>query len=542
MFSASALHSAVVLASDDSVANDISPAKLLVALAVIVSISLAARYLELGVAGDILVAGIRGAIQLSCLGYILYPIFSSDEPLLIFVYIFGFMVLVSANEACARTKVTYPRMYWGCVLGIGVAVMLMGMLVLVIVTPQPWYNAQYLIPIAGMLINNALNSSAQALDSMLSHLTTQKEQTEILLAYGATKWEAAWPGYVEAYRKALIPMINGLNVIGLVSIPGMMTGQILGGSSPMKAARYQIIITFLIAGGSFICIGIINALTVKAFFDERGRMDDSRVKKQSGMKLDKLLSPSTWRRSPPKDAKDAPLLGVEAQAPLAPLELQNHRQPGGDSQPAVVLDLDVNGLIAHSRKVSVKLQLHRGEIAAIMGPSGIGKSTILKFFCDLARRADPSKMSLHGEDLNTYKHQAWRQRVLYVHQSKAALPGTPAEFMSRVQGLHVNRGRAPLKPEAAMSALGLQSELLTRKWNELSGGEGQRLMVAIALATEPDVLLFDEPTSALDDASKQAFENLVRSTKCTALLVTHDPQQAERFADSVWRLEEKHER
>lgn len=174
-----------------------------------------------------------------------------------------------------------------------------------------------------------------------------------------------------------------------------------------------------------------------------------------------------------------------------------------------------------------------------MGPSGIGKSTILKFFCDLAPRGEPSKMALHGKDIGTFKHQVWRQRVLYVHQSKAALPGTPAEFASRIQGLGVNRGKDPLNLEAAMSALGLRREFLTRRWDELSGGEGQRMMIAIALATGPDVLLFDEPTSALDDDSKQAFEAMVRSAKCTALLVTHDGQQAERFADSLWHLEEK---
>jgi len=305
----------------------------------------------------------------------------------------------------------------------------------------------------------------------------------------------------------------------------------------MKASRYQIMLSFLIAGAAFICVGIINALTVRAFFDQRGRMDTSHVKKQTGMKLEKLLSPAIWRRSLPEGAADTPLLGVETHAPLSPLRLQNRRQPKGEVQPDVVLDLDVNGEIFGSRNVGVRLQLHKGEIAAVMGPSGIGKSTILKFFCDLIARGEPSAMALHGKDFATFKPQEWRQKVLYVHQSRSALPGTPEEFMSRIQGLGVNRGKAPLKPE--LEQLGLRQEFLTRKWVELSGGESQRMMIAIALATEPDVLLFDEPTSALDDGSKHAFEAAVRSAKCTALLVTHDRQQAERFADSVWHLEEK---
>merc|ERR1719469_1446244 len=102
----------------------------------------------------------------------------------------------------------------------------------------------------------------------------------------------------------------------------------------------------------------------------------------------------------------------------------------------------------------------------------------------------------------------------------------------------------PLDVEANAAALGLRADhrsdasFLDRKWSDLSGGEAQRMMIAIALATNPDVLLFDEPSSALDEDSKKDFEELVRSHKCAAILVTHDLRQAERMCHSVWHLVE----
>eukprot|EP00434_Breviolum_minutum_P042199 symbB.v1.2.037546.t1/scaffold5574.1/size49343/1 len=91
-------------------------------------------------------------------------------------YVFGFMVIVSAYEAVARPKVTYPGMFQKAVISMGVSLLLSGVLLLYIVQPDPWYDAQYVIPLAGMLINNALSGVALALNAMIDHLYNQKEQ------------------------------------------------------------------------------------------------------------------------------------------------------------------------------------------------------------------------------------------------------------------------------------------------------------------------------------------------------------------------------
>lgn len=137
-----------------------------------------------------------------------------------------------------------------------------------------------MIPLVGMLISNSLACTALSLDQMLDHLVTKKDHVELMLCFGATPWEAAWPGFAHIFRQALMPTINAMNVMGLVTIPGQMTGQVLGGASPMRAARYQIIIMYLIVGSTSISTVAISSLTICDIFDHRGRVATYRVSTQ----------------------------------------------------------------------------------------------------------------------------------------------------------------------------------------------------------------------------------------------------------------------
>eukprot|EP00435_Cladocopium_sp_Y103_P000862 s829_g1.t1 len=194
----------------ESVSQDIPMLRILLACAVILLEAAVARMLELGNADQLLISGVRCFVQLTCLGFILAPIFATNSPTLVMAYVFGFMVLVSAYEAAARPKVTYPGMFSKAIISIGISLLVSGLLLLYIVQPDPWYDAQYVIPLAGMLINNSLSGVALALNAMIDHLYNHKEQVEVLLAFGASPWEAAWPGFVRS----------------LVVFPGMRPSQI----------------------------------------------------------------------------------------------------------------------------------------------------------------------------------------------------------------------------------------------------------------------------------------------------------------------------
>jgi len=132
--------------------------------------------------------------------------------------------------------------------------------------------------------------------------------------------------------------------------------------------------------------------------------------------------------------------------------------------------------------------------------------------------------------------QQWRRDVMYIHQSKAPLPGSPADLLEDVKKFKINKGRPAPDPVKIMEELGLSGEFLQRPWAELSGGEAQRVTCAITISMRPTILLLDEPASGLDDEAKKKFEKVLAESNCTSILVTHDERQAARVGSSLWKL------
>ncbi|MBU0551321.1 ABC transporter permease, partial [Myxococcota bacterium] len=202
--------------------------------------------LRLELERKLLISALRAVVQLTILGALLVPVFRAAHPLAIFG-ISALMILIAAREAAGRAK----RGYRGVYLNTLVALLLSGLLIAalgtgVLIGVEPFWAPRYFIPFLGMILGNSLNGVSLGLDRALALLDEGRDAVELRLALGATRWEAARPVAVEAIRVGMIPIINTMSVVGLVSIPGMMTGQILGGTPPEEAARYQILILFLI--------------------------------------------------------------------------------------------------------------------------------------------------------------------------------------------------------------------------------------------------------------------------------------------------------
>jgi putative ABC transport system permease protein len=117
----------------------------------------------------------------------------------------------------------------------------------VVVRPTPWWEPQYVIPIAGMILGNSMTSAALAGDRLQADLFTRRDEIEARLALGFSGREAVQPLVRSALRAAMIPTVNGMMTVGVVQLPGMMTGQILAGASPLTAIRYQIVVVFMLA-------------------------------------------------------------------------------------------------------------------------------------------------------------------------------------------------------------------------------------------------------------------------------------------------------
>ncbi|MFP4211489.1 MAG: ABC transporter permease, partial [Alkalispirochaeta sp.] len=134
--------------------------------------------------------------------------------------------------------------------------------------PEPWYTARYVVPLAGMVLGNSLRGNIIALDTFRHTLETERELYAARLFSGATPAEAMRPVIARSLAKSLAPTIATTATIGLVSLPGMMTGQILGGAVPFTAIRYQIAIMLAIFA-SVSLAAVLNIVTARhLFFDQ----------------------------------------------------------------------------------------------------------------------------------------------------------------------------------------------------------------------------------------------------------------------------------
>src|SRR5260370_14082226 len=147
----------------------------------------------------------------------------------------------------------------------------------VLVRVRPWYSPQSAIPLLGMILGNTLNGISLGLDRLGGELGGKRDQVEALLALGATRWEAARRPIQQAVRTGLIPTINAMMVVGIVSLPGMMTGQLLAGASPVEAVKYQILIMFLIASAAALGTVSVVLLSYRRLFNDEHQFLDALI-------------------------------------------------------------------------------------------------------------------------------------------------------------------------------------------------------------------------------------------------------------------------
>jgi putative ABC transport system permease protein len=230
--------------------------------------------LHLGVARQLLVAALRSILQLLLLGLVLNTLFA-QRALLPILALALFMLTVAGYEVMARQQRRF-RGSWG--IGIGTLSMFISsfsitlLAVHLVVRVDPWYTPQYLIPLLGMLLGNTMSGMAIALDNLTREAWQQRGVIEAQLMLGESWDRAIGEIRRNALRSGLIPIINAMAAAGVVSLPGMMTGQILSGSPPMEAAKYQIMILLLIAVGTG--LGAVVAVWIGSWrlFDQRQRL------------------------------------------------------------------------------------------------------------------------------------------------------------------------------------------------------------------------------------------------------------------------------
>ncbi len=252
----------------------LSSLDLAVAALLVVANAALSLWLTLGLHRQLVVAGARTVVQLILVGLVLKTLFALSSPIWTGAMV-TVMILVAGYEVRARQERRLAGL-WSYGLGtasILVAATMVTVLALAgLVQPEPWYAPRYAIPLLGMVLGNCMTGVSLGLDTLFSGAVRERAAIEARLALGADRRVAFETVVRRALRSGLIPVINAMSAAGLVALPGMMTGQILAGVDPLTAVKYQILIMFLIAGGTGIGVFIAVFAGARLLSDSRHRL------------------------------------------------------------------------------------------------------------------------------------------------------------------------------------------------------------------------------------------------------------------------------
>ena len=208
---------------------------------------------------SLLIASLRTVVQLLLVGIVLEWVFRLERWYVV-MGLACLMTLIAGVTAASRSQRRYPGIWLNAIISVWASAWIVTAFALFAVLQgmEKWYQPQYAIPLLGMVLGNALNGISVGLNALTEALVTRRDQVESLLALGATRWEAARAPIQHAVRTGMIPIINSMMVVGIVSLPGMMTGQLVSGMPPVQAVKYQIVIMFLIASAT--ALGTVGAV------------------------------------------------------------------------------------------------------------------------------------------------------------------------------------------------------------------------------------------------------------------------------------------
>lgn len=216
------------------------------------------------------IAIFRMVVQLFLVGAYMKYLFEWDNPWVTLLWVI-IMMLVAADTAVVRTHLKRKLLFVPICIGLLTSVLTIGLFFLMVVLrTEDVFNARYFIPIFGTLMGNVLSSNVIALNTYYQGLYREKQLYYYLLGNGATLEEARSPFISQALIKAFSPLIANMAVMGLVALPGTMIGQILGGSSPSIAIKYQMMIIIINFAASVLSLMITIKLSSNRTFDEFG--------------------------------------------------------------------------------------------------------------------------------------------------------------------------------------------------------------------------------------------------------------------------------
>ncbi|MDN7228858.1 iron export ABC transporter permease subunit FetB [Planococcus liqunii] len=220
---------------------------------------------NLGLEKDTLVATIRSIIQLLAVGYVLKFVFESDSLIYIFLMV-TLMIVAATHNAQKKGAAIQGIVAKVAATLVFVEVLTQSILIGFDITPP---TAQYIIPISGMVIGNSMVLSILFLNRFTAEVETHQDQTELILSLGGTPKQAIHRQLIQSIKASMIPTIESQKTVGLVQLPGMMSGQIIAGADPIQAVQFQLLIMFLLLTTAAVTSILLGFLSYPTLFNKR---------------------------------------------------------------------------------------------------------------------------------------------------------------------------------------------------------------------------------------------------------------------------------
>jgi len=229
---------------------------------------------NLGLEKDTLIAAIRSFVQLLIVGYILQFIFDQESH--IFIILMVMLIIGAATQNARKKGLEIPGITWKLLLAfVAIEVITQGILLGFKITPP---TAQYIIPISGMIVGNAMVLSILFLNRFMSEVKQNENVIELVLCLGGTPKQAIHKQLITSIQSSVIPTIEQQKTMGLVQLPGMMSGQIIGGADPIEAVLFQILIVFMLLTSATMTSVILGFLSYPTLFNKKQQLIESQYK------------------------------------------------------------------------------------------------------------------------------------------------------------------------------------------------------------------------------------------------------------------------
>lgn len=239
---------------------------LLIALGMVAVTAIISELMHMGIGKTLMWSSCRALVQLCAMGFIIGYVIRSNSVWMVFA-LMAVMLVAAVQIVMSRARGIPKGLAGPIFLSLVITMLLMLALVTeLIVRPHPWYAPQLVVPLTGMLLGNTVSALAVGLSRFFESMKERRDEVDTLLALGATTWEAARPSIVSSIRLGLLPTTASLASAGIVTVPGMMAGQIIAGGNPIDAAKYQFMILATIAALTLLADSIIMLMVYKRCF------------------------------------------------------------------------------------------------------------------------------------------------------------------------------------------------------------------------------------------------------------------------------------